>query len=129
MKTNLFLVFFCITVSAYSQDYDLLVSSFTSTCTGKTTKGLEEPQTRWKLSSQKAELYFTSKYDKSQRQTILLFNVKEIKIENDPINGKAYIYNISSYKSGEGTLIYVPQENFVKIVLGENNCGTTYDLY
>ena len=129
MKTYLIALIFCFSMTAVAQNIDQRVSGFKNSCTEKYSPDMDEPQMRWSLTSEKAEFYVVSKYDKTQREAWQTFNVKEIKEENDPTNGKAYIYSISSYKNGEATLLYVPQEKFIKVTMKESGCIITYDLY
>jgi hypothetical protein len=129
MKPTLTIVFLLVSLISFSQNFDVQVRRFINGCNGKTYNDMDEPQMRWSLSSQTAEFYAVSKYDKSQRETWGNFNVKSCKIENDPTNGTAYIYSISSYKSGNATLMYVPKEKFIKVTYETNNCSVTYDIY
>ncbi len=129
MKTTLLLIFCLFSVSCFCQNFDVKVSRFTNGCTGKNGQDMGEPQMRWSLSSQKADFYVVSNYDKSSRESWGTYNVKSFKTNNDPVNGKAYIYEVSSYKTGDGILIYVPTEKFIKLTWGNSDCSTVFYLY
>lgn len=129
MKFLLLFLFSLLSLVGSGQNFDVRVSHFTNTCSGQTHNDLREPQMRWNLSAQKVEYYVVSNYDSSQRESWLLFNVKDFKVENDTVNGIAYIYTVTSYKHGNGTLIYVPQEKFVRLTINGKDCGQVYTLY
>lgn len=130
MKKHIFyLFFFFITSSLYSQTFDIRVRQFRNICSDKTVRDLNDPQMRWSLSSTKVEFYYIGAYDKTAIESLSLYNVKEVKVEDDPTNGKAYYYKVSNYKNGNGTLIYVPGEKFIKLTLDGSECTMTYDLY
>lgn len=112
---------------SYGQSFNLNVTRYQQSCTKEITRSMDDPQTRWYLSSTEAVLFFASKNDPTSGNPQL--TLKVLKTEWDK-EKDYYTYTVYDAKRDKyGIIVYFRPSNYLSLQYTGQTCSLDFEFY
>ncbi len=123
----LILLIFIYSPKVFSQKFNLNIYRYQQSCTKEINYCMDEPQTRWYLSPERAILGLASRANINSVTPILVFSITKVEYDSEK---DYYSYTFYDAKKNKyGIIVYFKPRNYLSLQYQDTECSITYEFF